>query len=356
MHHSSFLFSTSPKFRYLFEALFNAHAAVVVFFVLSGYLLTRSLVGSRNIMADAPVFLARRLFRILPAIWAVGAVSALYLVFMHNHIDTPQQSAWYVRMYPQGPVSQREVALSFFALTSSLTPPLWSVRIELLASVLIPAMAICIKRHFHVALALSGLMLSLFVFNRTETLLYMNSFIFGALLIDPPRWLRAFAGTRGVVIFSALILLFFRLFSPDWRFEVDYAAKIPTLVESAAAALLILALVVRGAPLLQGRWMRWVGDISFSVFLLHFVIMSALATMVGRLPIGPDLAALTLMGATLAVTLPVANGFYRFVELPGIELGKRVITNVRRVFPQTHGQVGRARNYLGARSVADPRA
>jgi len=43
LHHCSFLFVTSSTFHFFAEALFNAHAAVVIFFVLSGYVLVRSL-------------------------------------------------------------------------------------------------------------------------------------------------------------------------------------------------------------------------------------------------------------------------------------------------------------------------
>jgi len=232
-------------------------------------------------------------------------------------------------MYPQGQLTLKEFALSLFALNTSLVPPLWSVRIELLAAAAMPLVALCVKRRTEPLLCIFFFVLSLSVFRSSETLLYINAFLFGALMVNAPGWLRSLCGAPPVMALSLATLVLFRLADPAWRFEIDYAAKIPALVESACAAALVLGLRVRGLEPLRAKWVVWLGDISFSIFLLHFTIMSALAIVLGRLIGSPDLAALALMATTLAMTLPAAQLSYRFVELPGIELGKALLNELR---------------------------
>jgi len=68
------------------SCFFNGRAAVAVFFVLSGYVLTRSLQKSRFDGAAVLGFYVRRGFRLYPAIWVASAFGLAYLFALHWQI------------------------------------------------------------------------------------------------------------------------------------------------------------------------------------------------------------------------------------------------------------------------------
>jgi peptidoglycan/LPS O-acetylase OafA/YrhL len=64
----------------------NGRGAVVVFFVLSGYVLTRSLRSTHFDRHSVLYFYGQRAFRIYPAMWAASTLGLLYLVALHWQI------------------------------------------------------------------------------------------------------------------------------------------------------------------------------------------------------------------------------------------------------------------------------
>jgi peptidoglycan/LPS O-acetylase OafA/YrhL len=98
---------------------------------------------------------------------------------------------------------------------------------------------------------------------------------------------------------------------------------------------LALALVLFGAGMtLRHRhipaWLAWLGKISYSVYLLHYVFIYVFAGVIDNLAGGPLPQRLGLTAGYLAALLVASWACYRFVELPFQSLGKRV---VRRLSP-----------------------
>ena len=65
----------------------NGRNAVVLFFVLSGFVLSESLSRSGVTVQSSMNFLVRRAFRILPLTYVMMAVSTAYLLFLLPKID-----------------------------------------------------------------------------------------------------------------------------------------------------------------------------------------------------------------------------------------------------------------------------
>ena len=77
------IYYDNPSWFYAFALAFNGRSAVVVFFVLSGYVLTRSLWNARFDKVTVVRFYIQRFFRIYPAIWIASTLGLVYLFALH---------------------------------------------------------------------------------------------------------------------------------------------------------------------------------------------------------------------------------------------------------------------------------
>ena len=322
LHHGAFLFATTGPFRYASEAIFNAHAAVMIFFVLSGYVLTLSLVGSHFGALAISRFYLRRAFRIYPAIIAVSLISGVYLLTLHRHFPTFEVSDWYRHSYRSDFPGPEGIGLSLVGVRNELIPPLWTVRIEILASIAMPLLAYAIKRGFGLSLIAATTVILFAAPN--SSWMYLVSFALGGYVAHMAPQIKKHANVAWLIA-AALFMYFIRLINPGWRFEIDDAAFLPTFLESASAAVVVASVAALNISFLRNRALVWLGDISYSVYLVHFVILSICARGIALSPFGVDAKAILLMAATLALTLPVAHFLYKFVELPGIALGKQCV-------------------------------
>ena len=70
--------------------------------------------------------------------------------------------------------------------------------------------------------------------------------------------------------------------------------------------------------------MRFIGEVSFSVYILHFAVVSVLDSAASKFEksLGWAPALILLYCATLILTLPLAAATYWIVEKPFIRLGR----------------------------------
>jgi peptidoglycan/LPS O-acetylase OafA/YrhL len=326
LHHSSFLFATSAGFRLWSEVLLNAHAAVITFFVLSGYVLARSLAHQLLNVRNCVRYYIARLFRIYPALWAACVVAIAYAFFIEFKFPTYAYSSWYVPYISSAPTTSG-ILSNFASVGFELIPPTWSVRIEIIASALIPLFCIAVRRGLGWVLLGVSIALALVAAatGQHSFLMYLPSFVIGTVLWRYQDVLGGLLGRPPALLLSAAVLLFFRRVNPAWNFDIDYIAITPTLVESLAAGLLIVGIVARRIAVLRSQIAVRLGDISYSLYLVHFIVMSALAKIIGRFAMDQDARAGLLMAATLLVSWPLAAVSYAWVEKPGMGLGRKVL-------------------------------
>ncbi len=326
--HASFLFATTPHFRLWSEVVLNAHAAVMLFFVLSGYVLSRSLSGPELDLKRILEFYLARAFRIYPALWLACAVGLIYLAFLHFETPTRHISNWYLGYFQTFP-SPEQILVNFTLGKdpAAIVPPSWSIFIEIVGSLALPAFVIANREKlgiwlFFLTVALAATAAANV---RIEFLTYLPSFSIGALAFRYHDRLKSLSANLPMLIMCFLALQFFRLLSPNWRFEMKYVAFAPAMMESIFAAGVVLCVAVRPIAFLRGPFLIWLGDISYSLYLIHFIVMSALAKIIGAIHAPVDILAATLMLATLAASIPLAWVAYVYVEKPGIALGKKLI-------------------------------
>jgi peptidoglycan/LPS O-acetylase OafA/YrhL len=233
--------------------------------------------------------------------------------------------------YYNAPPNVADIAKNVSLLGFALVPPTWSIRVELFASAAIPFISLAIRRGLGLGLLGGSTVLSIALQNTHQSRIvafllgnlgYLPCFVLGAVALRyQDRFGRLF-GKPSALALSAAILLLFRRLDASWRFDVGYTAITPMLVESLAAAILIIGVVAHPIPLLQRRLVVRLGDISYSLYLIHFIVMSALAKLIGGLSINEDVRAMLLMMVTLAVCWPLSAISYSYIEKPGIWVGR----------------------------------
>ena len=333
------LFATPAWFSRL-KDYSNGHAAVVMFFVLSGFVLTLSLQNKHDAPAE---FYLKRLFRIYPA-WIVAcAVSLGYLALVHFRFPIDGGSEWWSGRFLAERFHPIYIAASFAGALAFLLPQGWTIFVEVVASVLMPLIAWSAmrRRGLFYALMAAALIVSLTIGARTYYGLgsYLIDFFLGAWLATPPNAFRkAIAAAEPWTIPSLLlavaILIAFRNLAPASA-DLGKTGYNDGLVQGVEAlcCVWILGVAVYGSrPLrwLDGRVITGLGEISYSFYLIHLPIMCLLATLVARLPVGPIWRSLTLLAVTLPPSLAVSVLMYRLIERPGIALGRRLAEALRR--------------------------
>jgi peptidoglycan/LPS O-acetylase OafA/YrhL len=331
--HSLILYR-NPAWFQQFTYLFNGRGAVVVFFVLSGFVLTHSLAGRGIEQSNVINFYVKRLFRLYPAIWAASCLSMLYLIFVHWHVQSPDASDFFHLRFRTERYNWVFITASFAGLTAYVLPQIWSIFVELVASVLMPFIAFAAYKRARLfwALTLVALVASFVIDDKIYYLLglYLVDFFIGASIAVLPAGILAILKSprlpTGPIALLAAVGLVVSQYLP-----LPYYSPVAALYEATLAALLI-ALIVHSKldwPALRSPVAVYLGDISYSVYLLHFFVccsvMKSLDALQNANILALPIASKSLIVAisTVTITIPLATLCYRYIELPGIQLGKR---------------------------------
>jgi len=338
VYHSMLYYAYSTGARHTFERIVNAHAAVVAFYVLSGYVLAGSLSNGALDWPRTLAFYVRRLFRIYPALFAASCLGLAYIYAFHGHPLPASVSAWWPRAYRERYLPPFQIAEAFLAVGSPLPIFSWSIFVELLGSALVPLIVLVNARGRLPRLALvAALALVSFLYGEHTRMgagVYLLDFALGAAIPFCPRLFHRLAATprrAGCVAVALLVMLLFVRALGGWDYDHSYNSPTAAALEALAAWGLIGTIACRPAafPLLRLRPTVWLGDISYSVYLFHLPLLAFIAALGGEIfklsvfNSGPLIATISLFLCTLLLALPVSALSYRFIEVPCLQLGKR---------------------------------
>ena len=300
----------------MLAAFSNGTGAVVTFFVLSGFVLARSL--DRD--SDPVRFLRNRVFRLFPAAMAVVTL----LTVLH----------WKFGMFVgyEASFDPIDVILNLLMIRSDINGVMWSMTVECAATPLI-LMSVWLFRNqgerplWSLVAVLFGLSFwgsYVHLLGGFTNLAPFYAFVIGVLVHFKGARIASLAGPGlATAVGIAAIAVY-----------IYCGAKKQTapilMIECLSAATLVALIAGRPAmalfrPLDLGP-VRFYGRISYSFYLLHMLGLAFafrfFDQMVNATGVPLSVATIFLTLASILITTPGAYLSWRFVELPGIEYGR----------------------------------
>ncbi|WP_250482232.1 acyltransferase [Caballeronia sp. GACF5] len=323
------------------RAIAEGHSAVILFFALSGFALAMQITGdSRPGFAE---FIVKRVCRIyIPYLIAVLAAYTAYCLLYRSNLSWTGEwvnQAWHAGIDRHDLLDHLYFVIPFS--NSTLDPVLWSLVYEMRISLIFPLLVVVVFATpvwFSIALSMCFSLAAFGYYHHLQrtlldasiqgewmpTIHYMSMFVLGALIA---RYREAISSKLGAysarTLFGALLICLavyvlvgsitrhsisndvLRSFADDW------------IILPAVTGILVLAIALRPfAAFLTARPLIFLGEISFSLYLLHCIVLLGVLHYFGETYQGMSL----IIAAVLI--LPVSIAGYYAVEKPSIRLGR----------------------------------
>lgn len=292
-----------------FRIIADGEAAVLYFFILSGFVLTVSLKQVSNLTFWVYLrFIVKRIFRIFPAFLATLVLTVVLL----NVIQSRPES-WLDRFWIHSPdlLSAIKESLLIIRLPNDppqrLIPQDWTLSIELAISLFLPLMAWAISKNKYFTMlviyfAIQFLALDDFVFD----------FAMGVFLASNAEQLKSkWLGLKykSPVIIASLIIICADYLIPMF---MNYSDVLLIHHKSWGLAVLLWALISsqKVQRFLSNLPMVFLGRISYSFYLLHLILLLYMTDLF------PNEGALIFFCKYLAITILTSTFFYYLIERP----------------------------------------
>lgn len=311
--------------------LWGGLEAVIVFYVLSGFVLTFPFCKPQPPCYTS--FLLKRICRIyIP--YFVAIVSAALLLNAGSAFRVTGLSPWFNQFWNQ-PVSWLAVVDHLFMLGRAkwnyIDPVVWSLVHEMRISLIFPGLVWLIKKVRWQLLVPGTLLFSLvakffmhsiylngFLSSLLETASYLFLFVAGAELAIHGSQLKSFYTRFNSQTKCAFLAVSLALLNARWMVNAHLQAISVLMIWTGAIALVaIVSISPRLGLVLGQRSFSFLGRISYSLYLVHIVILFALMHWFHNV-VSPVILAMF----ALPLSLAIATGFHQLVEVPSMNLGR----------------------------------
>lgn len=332
------------------SGLIYGETAVIIFFVISGVVIGRSL-DSSNVRAgrDYVSFLIRRALRLYPAhIVAMAGILALAWLFLIDQppIDfsafpdsAPEKdaaTAGWLNGVIFKPTKWYSVVANLVMATWSMNLVVWSLYVEVCAAPLLPLFHAFARKSnpWLDSLMLGGLIaLSLLNWEQLWSR-YLFAFYLGMMVESHGVVLARLAQHLIGGVRRSAAALYLMMMMPN----IFAAERTPAIIlVEAFGAFAIVSVIVRSEGSdrfrsLDTPLLRWNGRLSYSFYLWHLWLMTIVVrALYDSLPaeVMKDYEVALVLGVgglTIAAALVIAQFSYSFIEVPGIALGRKLVT------------------------------
>lgn len=320
-HHLRHLFNSDAPSMFLLP-FFAGNKAVILFFVLSGYVLGLPFWAGRQ--SSYGSYLVRRVCRIyLPFLAALGLT-----LFVGRHLLYAQLplNHWFYGTWHTPFTSDHIIRQALFInndkLSAVFNTAFWSLRYEMEMSIVFPLICYVLLK----LPSLGGLVLALgmeligmgrvhFLAHHMPqelqtTILWASAFVFGALLSKERSrvisWYESLNRPCRYLLFYVIVIGYFR---------GGFATEISNI--PAACGVIVLAECCRARYWLTFPVAEYLGKISYSLYLVHgTVLFATFILLYGKMPTW------LVIGIYFILTFGLSHLFCVWIEIPTMKLGK----------------------------------
>jgi len=312
---------------------FNGHLAVLIFFVLSGYVLTMPYFSAEE---NASLILQKRLWArflrlnipIFVAVWISFTLYVLNLYFNSAAADISGSNSWLKNYFYPGISPWIAIKESLYGSlllgNNTLVPPLWTLKVEFIGSVYL-LLFYLIKPKNTLILPLLACFFLMGIYHGTDSIYYIAIFcgsLLNILRIGPSLTIIAFV--LGFYMGGYQYHSIWYAHLPSVSHWIAETAIDKTLY-NALGALLMTAAVINGfgKNFLETRLIQFLGKISFPLYLIHFSVLCSISCYLYlALPQG-KLSLLMQFPLYIGICFAVAWIFEKTVDQPGIRISHR---------------------------------
>jgi len=311
--------------------LWDGEVAVQVFFVLSGFVLTVAATRPRHRWGP---YYPQRLLRLYLPVWA-AVVLAVALRVVVPVGDTSGLSPWLTFHGDLGRAGVLGDLVLLVGPAGSTMTALWSLRWEVLFSLLLPLFVLAATRLRHWAPLVLGALAALAWVGAVTgpvdqpyalgALYQLPLFALGCVLAAGRDRVAEVTGRWGRAAWAGLLAVAVLLTTSYWLLDLggdreDLPAAVVALtrvLQATGAGLLVVAALGPPARPLRHPAVRWLGTRSFSLYLVHEPVVVAVGYLTGW-------TSPAVLLPTVPVSLLLAEGFFRAVERPSHRLARGV--------------------------------
>ena len=316
------------------------HQAVILFFVLSGFALTRMIGGMRSYAY--PRYLAARVVRLYPP-YAASIVLAACVYFCLEKLGFDWKDGW---MYTVHPHINKEIIADHALLVGPLnardiSPVIWSIAMEMRISIAFPLILYLVRRFGgYAVLAMMICSLAIgplipwadahyrsYVSQTMLTVHYATFFFIGCWLSFNVDSLRARIPSKYLVVAWCIALALYAYpFFGEWKIIARVCGDVAVGV--GAALLITLCSTVKDNSFL--RFGGWLGKYSYSLYLNHILVMFTAIIVLYR-----SAGAIVVWCVTIPAALLLAVLMHKLFEWPSVLLGRKILRGFSSSHPVT---------------------
>ena len=314
----------------------NGHSAVILFFILSGFVLSTSHYSTTKFVYKD--YLIRRLCRLYLPYFCIITVSVLLLNFYHTHHGMVNLSDWFNTMW------YSKVSLTdYFRLillggnTNNVGTTLWTIIIEIEVSIILPIFLILIKNisFFQNILFVFAYVLIFLLLNKTvvftylpflRNFYYLTFFLLGGIIYKYKGEITEISvrNKYAPLLIFILILIFYNwewLFIWVQPYSGGFLHMINDYIAAAGGVLLIIICLVNNSTIkkiFNNVVLKFLGKISYSLYLIHPIILLMVVYTAPTINYG------FLIIIVIALSIIISYLYYISIERPAIKLGKYI--------------------------------
>lgn len=318
------------------HALFDGEAAVNLFFVLSGFCLSLPYLNKRNQKKlRIKEFIVRRIFRIYPA-YIFAILFAIFLKNIYQYPSAEYISEWGGTFFRWDTIPLKEY-IYFLSLilnfdTKLLNPPSWSLVIEMRMAIIMPLFILLTKMD-----RIKGKFLLYVIFLMVA--LYIKISLYGIITYGPLFFLGIFIAKYLEIIsifinqcnkiqFFCLCIIGILFYTSRFPWQTVFHIASNNLSDGVfrylsgiGSSIIIICFFRKGIErLFNNKIGAFLGKISYGLYLVHFPVLLIVFSLKVSVIIE------ILLG--LIISVIVACFVYKYIENPGILIGKNMATRL----------------------------